>query len=652
MSLLSIAFEDTPTLDQELEIQSLGAATDPSFHVLGDALVEDAISQASGTNIAIIMSLALVAVIAILLFIYRNPLDVAINIVGLVMAIIWVFGIGKLLSFSFNPAITTVPVLILGLGIDYGIHYNMRYREEIRKGKRVQEAISTTSGTVGLAILLTTVTTLIGFLSNTASDTASIRQFGILCAIGITSAFFVMLSFVPACKTILDSRKEAAGKTIVKTKKDKDGGYGWAKPKDRSGKEVVCASGVCGINKGLGLGALFSKRPLPVLIIVAIITVAGAYEASQLETRFDFRDFLPEDLDVSETTNMIFDNFSFSSEEGYILLKGDVASPTVFNAMADASETANEGDYIVSTGTIRSPYELARSLSIPESFGYIPQVGAAWSQHIDKDGDGDIDEDITGTGVASLYDALEEFAPESAMMVLARDGKDYIGAVVRIPVNSKDGIYAKNVTWELQDAAEGLERLEGGVLDSVVVTGGAPVQYEVLKSISTSQTRSVLVTIVMSLAILSALYYAMRRSLALGAVTLFPLLLVIIWTTGSMKVLSIPLNVVTVTIAAITVGIGIDYSIHITQRFLEDSEYIGSPDCSLCVTLNHTASALFGSAMTTVIGFGLLSFSIIPPLAQFGKVTALSIAFAFLAAVYVHPTLLRLWYSRTIRHKQ
>jgi predicted RND superfamily exporter protein len=76
---------------------------------------------------------------------------------------------------------------------------------------------------------------------------------------------------------------------------------------------------------------------------------------------------------------------------------------------------------------------------------------------------------------------------------------------------------------------------------------------------------------------------------------------------------------------------------------MEDLDRIKDGICALSVSVSHTGSALFGSALTTVIGFAVLSFAIIPPLAQFGQVTALSISFAFLASVFVLPTFLLLW---------
>ncbi|KXA91370.1 hypothetical protein AKJ63_01545 [candidate division MSBL1 archaeon SCGC-AAA259D18] len=166
------------------------------------------------------------------------------------------------------------------------------------------------------------------------------------------------------------------------------------------------------------------------------------------------------------------------------------------------------------------------------------------------------------------------------------------------------------------------------------------------ESINRGQVNSILITFLISLAILTGLYFYMRGSTVLGLVAASPLVLVVIWTLGSMYFLGIPLNPVTVTIAAIMVGLGVDYSIHLTQRYLEDSERIERPECVLCASVGHTGSALFGSVITTVSGFAVLSFAIIPPLAQFGQVGALGIFFAFLASVLVLPTFLLYWKRR------
>ena len=652
-SIISIDLADGPSpgelLAGEQAIADIAKGSEVpgrSFAVLWDALVEQAIDEASGKNIGMIMSLALLLVIVVLIVIYQSIKDTIITLIALLMAITWVFGIGKILDFSFNPAITTVPVLIIGLGIDYGIHYNMRYREEIRKGKKVREALIESGSTVGFAIMLATVTTLVGFLSNASSSVPSIQQFGILCAIGIVSSFFVMVTFFPAVKQLYDGRREQRGLPIVKEKKDETRGWGRSPMAQRqpSEKDPVCASGPSPLNSFVGLGAVASRKPAIVLALLAIVTIAGAYQGLNLEARYDFRDFLPSGIEETDTTNLLFDEFTFSSESISIFVAGSVADPAVLLAAAEAEQAALESQYAVLSEQTYSPLSLSRSLSSPFSPQYNEEFSQWWSGTIDADGDGMPDSGITADTVLELYDRIYALAPESAARVLHWSEGAYDAMLLRIPVNSGSGILAKEVTADIVAASTPLENLEGSVLSSVVVTGGPAVQNEILASINDSQISSVLLTFLVALAILTALYYAIRKSIVLGAITLLPLVFVIIWTAGSMYVLGIPLNVVTVTIAAITVGLGIDYGIHVTQRFIEDVKTYPSVDCALCVAVHHTGSALFGSALTTILGFGLLSLSIIPPLSQFGKVTALSIAFAFLAAVFVLPTFIRLWY--------
>ena len=116
---------------------------------------------------------------------------------------------------------------------------------------------------------------------------------------------------------------------------------------------------------------------------------------------------------------------------------------------------------------------------------------------------------------------------------------------------------------------------------------------------------------------------------------------------GSMYFLGIPFSVLTVSVSALTVGLGITYGIHITHRFLEDLQHFDDVEEAIRNTIRHTGSALFGAAVTTIAGFGLLVFSLLPPIQQFGGIIALTILYCFLASVFVLPTFLTLWAKRS-----
>lgn len=656
-AILSITVDGETTGGQLLEIEKelvvLGSVVESSYdgldvRVVGNELISEAITDATAESIPVLMSIAFASVIVILVIIYRSIFETVLNLITLVFAVIWVFGLGVILGYGFNPAITAVPVLIIGLGIDYGIHLTSRYREELRKGRSVKDALANTEASVGFAIFLTTVTTLVGFMSNANTNVDSIRQFGILAASGIVSSFFLMVTFVPAVKAIVDGRKERLGKPLVREAKDKGEGLGFARERIESNRpelkeEYVCSSGLACINRGLGAGALAARKPLIVLMVVGIVTAVGISGALQVRIQFDFRDFLPQGLEVAESLNRLLDDFNFSSETVYVLAEGDVSQAQVFLALESVREAASQSPYAIPTDPVESPLELALDLSDPASLRYDAAFASIWSAQVETDGDRRPDPDLTDEAVSTLYDALYESEPDGAAGVLHRTEGGYEALVLRIPVSGGGGSESQILAEQMQDAAAPLEDLEGDDLD-VIVTGGPIISAEVLDSIGRDQVRSVLITFLVSLGILTLLYVFLRRSITLGLVTILPLLFVIVWGAGSMFYAGIPLNVVTVTILAITVGLGIDYGIHVTQRFLEDLDKVGDPSCALCITVDHTGSALFGSFVTTVVGFGILSLSILPPIAQLGLVTALTIGLAFLAAVFVLPTFLRLWF--------
>ena len=113
-----------------------------------------------------------------------------------------------------------------------------------------------------------------------------------------------------------------------------------------------------------------------------------------------------------------------------------------------------------------------------------------------------------------------------------------------------------------------------------------------------------------------------------------------------MAVTGIPFGPVTSTISGLAIGIGVPFTIHITNRFTEDLRTEATVHDALQSTLRHTGGALVGSALTTVAGFGVLVFASVPPMQQFGTVTAITIALALVSSLTVLPAMLALWDRR------
>ncbi|MES3516055.1 MAG: MMPL family transporter, partial [Natronomonas sp.] len=143
---------------------------------------------------------------------------------------------------------------------------------------------------------------------------------------------------------------------------------------------------------------------------------------------------------------------------------------------------------------------------------------------------------------------------------------------------------------------------------------------------------------------LVAAYHVLVGRAGLGVVNLFPVLVSVAAIGATMRFAGVPFNAFTATLLAITIGIGIDYSVHITHRFVDEFEERGRGVVeSLDRTVSGTGGALTGSVLTTATGIGVLVISPFPAIGQFGLLTALSVVYAYLAAMFLLPAALVCW---------
>ena len=130
------------------------------------------------------------------------------------------------------------------------------------------------------------------------------------------------------------------------------------------------------------------------------------------------------------------------------------------------------------------------------------------------------------------------------------------------------------------------------------------------------------------------------RSIRYGVVTIVPIGLVVAWLYGFMYLFGFGLNFVTATIAAISIGVGVDYAIHMTQRFREELDNVGDRLQALQRAADGTGVALVASAATSIIGFTIMAFAPMPMFSSYGILTAVMIFLAAAASLLVLPSLL------------
>jgi predicted RND superfamily exporter protein len=138
------------------------------------------------------------------------------------------------------------------------------------------------------------------------------------------------------------------------------------------------------------------------------------------------------------------------------------------------------------------------------------------------------------------------------------------------------------------------------------------------------------------------IYWMLEGLPSLGIANLAPIVVAVASVAGTMRLLDIPFNAFTATILSLTIGLGIDYSVHVVHRFVDERrERALIP--ALRRTVIGTGGALLGSMATTAFGIGVLVLAVLSVLGQFGILTAMSIVYSFLASLLVLPSTLVIW---------
>ncbi|PSQ37268.1 Patched family protein [Halobacteriales archaeon SW_12_69_24] len=612
---------------------------DGNASVIGKGVIDDELRRSSFDSLAIVGPLAFVFMLGVLLYAYRDGYDVLLGLLGVGLVLVWTFGFMGWAEIRFNQLFVAVPVLLMGLSIDYAIHVFMRYREErppggsqavedgaVGRDRTVRGAMGAALGGLGGALALVTVTTATGFSSNLLSDIQPIREFGLVSAVGILGAFVVFALLIPALKVELD---ESLGT-------------------DRRRQAFGTEGGRLSATLALPVAAA-RISPKGVVAVALVVTLIAGGGAATVDTTFEQEDLLVEETpgwmedlgplapgDYTAQENIAFaDNatYIYDGTTTQILVRGDVTGPDTLERVQAAADRANRSDVVIvlpdNTNGTRGPVRVMAELANDDE-----RFAAVWTE-ADTDGDG-----VPDRNLERVYDAFFEASPAGAANWIQRDDGEYVALRIVVPVEGTAS--EPEIARAVRPAAE---PVDGDGLDAVA-TGQPIMNQAVAEDLFTTVITSFAVTLVVVLAVLSAVYRRIEGYASLGAVTLLPVGLAVAWITGSMAALDIPFNVLTGLITSFTIGLGIDYSIHVTERYVYELNRGIGADAALERAVLGTGGALLGSTATTAGGIAILGLSVLVPLQQFGVITALTIVYAFLGSVVLLPSLLVLWTDR------
>lgn len=149
-------------------------------------------------------------------------------------------------------------------------------------------------------------------------------------------------------------------------------------------------------------------------------------------------------------------------------------------------------------------------------------------------------------------------------------------------------------------------------------------------------------TLVVSAVLILLLLFVMERTYTQALLVFAPLSLGLIWTMGTLGWLGIPLSVATVGLSSMILGLGVEYGVFVLTRYNEERDKNINQLDSMKTTVHAIGTAVIGSGLTTIVGFGVLSFASIPMIQHLGQTLALGIAYCLLASLFVNPVFILL----------
>jgi predicted RND superfamily exporter protein len=617
------------------------------FSYVGLPVVKKQINESLMSDMAILAPIVGLLIILVLLFSFRRLAGIALPIIGLAISASVTVGIMALFNITFTMATMLVPVLLLIVGSAYVIHVMSHFYGEVALANRalsrdetrvmIHEVIKRNR----MPIVMAGATTAAGFIAQFTSPLGPFRTFGLLSAIGVVLSQLSSLYLLPALLRVTYRNGIDPNKFR----------YSQVGAKENSSTKVF---------NFFSRVALKAKWPLliisAVLLVITIILIPGIKSGTNM---LNF--FKPNSVMVKDT-NRFNDKFDGS---GILTLmieadaRGAVLSPTFLSTIDQFSAELEALDGVGKVQTItpyvkrmnyimnreNEPYKqivqddisfdfFGGAFGFDDSFGFeeeiaVESVSATWDPNTYKE----IPIDPAKYG----FETEEELQNMIVQYLLLFSGNldNFINddlepdaTLLTIQLKRSNTEILRNITAKIDSFWE--NELPDGWHYSV--GGGEAIALALTDLVTKSQIYSLIGALVIVWILVSLIF----RSPVAGLLGAIPVVFGLMGIFSFMVILKINLDIITSLLAALAIGIGVDYAIHFLSA-LQRHNNLDKIEESLQQVMNTTGKAIVINAVSVILGFIGLIFSRFMPIRQLGILFCVSMLFAGLSSLTVLP---------------
>ena len=549
--------------------------------------------------------------VIMLSIIFRQVRFVMLPLCSCLFAVVIMMGLLGLTGWPVTVISSNFISLMLILTMSMNVHLIVRYRQLSRDfaGQDQTQLVSNTVRRMALPCLYTALTTMIGFGSLVVSDIKPVIDFGWMMTLGLGVTFMTSFLLFPSILVSLDKKITAPG-----------------------GEQVPFTAGLARITEKFGNG---------VVIIALLLAALSLYGISRLKVENSFVNYFSDSTEIHQGLKLIDDELGGTAPMD-VVLKFDPVKEYGEEEEAEDDEFADLDDLFGGFDTEPADpadawftaYKVDRIKAVHDYLDSQPEIGKVLSlaSVLRLAEDLNEGEEFDAFELAVINKKLPPEIKEQLIdpYVSIEDNE------ARINMRILDSLPDLRRKQFLEKINTGLRTELGLNEDEFQVSGMMVLYNNMLQSLFTSQVET-LGVVMLGIALMLLVLF---RSVSLAVIGILPNILAAGIILGLMGILDIPLDMMTITIAAITIGIAVDNSIHYIYRFRE--EYPGKSDYVATLYYCHAniGRAVFYTAVTIIIGFSILVMSNFIPTIYFGLLTALAMFIALLAALTLLPKLI------------
>ncbi len=574
------------------------------IHLGGIPMIADDMMSYIKNDIIVFGIGVFIFIILTLWFIFRNVKWVIMPLLGCATSVIVMVGLLGLIGWKVTVISSNFIALMLILNMAMNIHVTVRFLQLKKEFPQISksDAVLLSSKKMMLPVLYTVLTTICAFLSLIFSGIKPIIDFGWMMTLGLIVSFLITFLLLPSLLNTFSSENEINIKDTEKS--------------------IITSA----------LGSFAKRYKLLIFLITGIIIFASFFGISKLEVENSFINYFDKKTEIYKGMKKIDDDLGGTTPLN-IIIKFPVKKS--INEKDDEFSEWEEEDQ--QDGN-KAKYWFTRDkmdkiLKVHDYLDSLPEIGKVLSfGSILRVAEDLNNKELQSLEIAVLYSKIPtEIKKEIVSPYISVEEDE-----ARISVRIKDSLENLRRNELIKKINSDLNKKLGLEKEEYKLSGVLILFNNLLQSLFKSQ---ILTLGIVMIGIIS-MFFVLFRNLILSLIGVVPNFIAAFFILGIIGLAGIPLDMMTITIAAITIGIAVDNSIHYIYRFKEEFEKIKNYKKTLDRCHSTVGIAILNTSITIVFGFSILVLSNFIPTIYFGIFTGIAMLLAMISVLTLLPQLI------------